>query len=109
MACEKCDNRNERQEGIAFYRWKTANIGMMGCDEHLREIFNVLNGLNRNKPKPENWETTFRLFYSDEAQGSASWLVTPMTVRTFIHGLLEAEFSFLRKRAVKKKDIRENR
>lgn len=43
MSCEKCNKRNEGQEGIAFYRWKTANIGIMGCSKHLAEIFKVLN------------------------------------------------------------------
>src|SRR3990167_5466983 len=37
----------------------------------------------------ENWQNNFRLFYSDEAQGSAAWKVTPMTVRIFIQGLLD--------------------
>lgn len=42
MSCEKCEQAQE-ETPIAYYRWKTANIAMKGCDEHLREIFNVLS------------------------------------------------------------------
>lgn len=40
MSCKKCDE----QKDIAYFRHGKANIGMLGCDEHLREIFNKLNG-----------------------------------------------------------------
>ena len=56
MACEDCEKIQEhgevpeggtivrlRSTGSAFYRYKNANIEMNGCDEHLREIFNILN------------------------------------------------------------------
>ena len=42
MACEECEKYNEGQKGIAYFRWKNANIGMMGCHKHLNEIFEVL-------------------------------------------------------------------
>lgn len=42
MSCEECEKYNEGQNGIAFVRWKNANIGMMGCPKHLREIFDIL-------------------------------------------------------------------
>ncbi len=43
MSCEECDKLNEGQEGVAYYRWKTANIGFMGCRKHIKEIFVELN------------------------------------------------------------------
>jgi len=43
MGCEECDKTNEGQEGIAYYRWKTANIGLMGCQKHLKEVVNKLS------------------------------------------------------------------
>lgn len=42
MACEKCEQAQEKPTS-AFYRWKTANIEVRGCDEHLRELFDALN------------------------------------------------------------------
>lgn len=55
MACRKCEDAQEgkgkfdnsivrlRATGEAYYRFKNANIQMNGCDEHLREIFKILN------------------------------------------------------------------
>lgn len=43
MSCEECDKTNEGQKGIAYYRWKIANVGVMGCKKHLKEIFDALN------------------------------------------------------------------
>jgi len=43
MSCDKCNEYNKGQHGIAYYRWKGANIGMMGCEHHLQMIFDVLN------------------------------------------------------------------
>ena len=43
MSCEECDKTNEGQQGVAYYRWKTANIGLMGCRKHLREVIEALN------------------------------------------------------------------
>ncbi len=50
MSCENCEKENGNGEGIAYYRWKNANIGMMGCNKHLREIFKVLN---ENQEEPD--------------------------------------------------------
>ncbi len=42
MACEKCEEvQDDHME--AYYRWKNANILIVGCKEHLLEIFNALN------------------------------------------------------------------
>lgn len=43
MSCEKCEEKQESGM-VAYYRWKTANIAMIGCEFHLREVFDVLNG-----------------------------------------------------------------
>lgn len=47
MSCENCEKAQE-YERFTYYRWKTANIEFRGCDEHLREIFDVLNEYQRN-------------------------------------------------------------
>lgn len=39
MSCQRCEDAT----GVAFYRWSNANIGMVGCTEHLREVFGALN------------------------------------------------------------------
>jgi hypothetical protein len=41
MGCPDCE---KAQAGnlVAYYRWKNANVAMMGCDKHLKEIFAVL-------------------------------------------------------------------
>ena len=41
MSCKNCDNKNG--ERIAYYRWRTANVGLLGCPEHIKEIMTVLN------------------------------------------------------------------
>ena len=43
MSCEECEKYTEEMDRIAYYRWKTANIGLVGCPTHLREIMDVLN------------------------------------------------------------------
>lgn len=42
MACKDCEIAQE-SEGIAYYRWKNANIAIVGCDTHLKEIFGALS------------------------------------------------------------------
>lgn len=32
----------------AYFRWKNANIEMVGCDIHLREIFDALSKVQKN-------------------------------------------------------------
>ncbi|MHA1381433.1 MAG: hypothetical protein ACTSRG_23950 [Candidatus Helarchaeota archaeon] len=33
----------ERSERVAYYRWKNANVGLLGCSKHVAEIMDVLN------------------------------------------------------------------
>lgn len=40
MSCKKCDN--EPITG-AFYRWRNANIEIVACEEHLKEVSNALS------------------------------------------------------------------
>lgn len=42
MSCEECE-KIQNSNLTSFYRWKTANIEIRGCDKHLKEIFEVLN------------------------------------------------------------------
>ena len=39
MSCKTC----EENPVTTYYRWKNANIGLIGCKEHLREIIQALN------------------------------------------------------------------
>lgn len=43
MSCDECEKCNEGQKGIAYYRWGTANIGLIGCQKHLKEVIDALN------------------------------------------------------------------
>jgi hypothetical protein len=43
MSCAKCTEYQDRKL-VAYYRWKNANVGVAGCPEHVREIFEVLRG-----------------------------------------------------------------
>ncbi len=44
MSCEKCEASQDTFDAtkVAYYRWKNANIAMIGCDEHLRQVFDAL-------------------------------------------------------------------
>lgn len=42
MSCEPCKTAQQFESAV-FYRWKNANIQVKGCEEHLKEIFLVLN------------------------------------------------------------------
>jgi hypothetical protein len=48
MSCKKCSD-SEKDLGITYYRWGQANIGMTGCQEHLREVFEALNAYQMRK------------------------------------------------------------
>lgn len=62
MSCNNCDKKNEGQGGIAYYRWKHANVAMMGCDTHLREIFDALSKTQKDYiPKAEVLEVVKKL------------------------------------------------
>ena len=50
MGCKECEEM-DRKGSIAYYRWKTANIGFIGCDIHLKEIFEVLDKIQRDLHK----------------------------------------------------------
>lgn len=40
MSCEDCDKA--KFDGVAYYRWGVADIGIMGCNKHLREVMDAL-------------------------------------------------------------------
>lgn len=49
MSCENCDTKqDDPNSGIAYYRWKNANIAIDGCKEHLLEIFDALSMAQAN-------------------------------------------------------------
>lgn len=47
MSCKDCDKFKEEGK-IAYYRWDVANIGVIGCEKHLREVFDALNNAQEN-------------------------------------------------------------
>lgn len=48
MSCKDCD-KFEKEGKIAYYRWGNANVGIIGCEDHLKEIFEVLDDAQRKK------------------------------------------------------------
>lgn len=58
MSCQACKDF-QKQKAITYHRWGSANVALMGCDRHIREIKTVL-GNNQDladvpipKPKKE--------------------------------------------------------
>ena len=47
MSCEDCEVAQDRMfaglDGITYYRWKNANVAVIGCRKHLKELFDFLN------------------------------------------------------------------
>ena len=43
MACDNCEKIQDDNQKVAYYRWGRANIGLIGCDEHLRSLIKFLN------------------------------------------------------------------
>lgn len=41
MSCENCESYDDKGM-IAYFRWKKANVGLIGCPQHLKEIMEVL-------------------------------------------------------------------
>lgn len=41
VSCEAC-NAAQKEAQLYMYRWKNATVMIMGCREHVREIFEVL-------------------------------------------------------------------
>lgn len=66
MGCKDCEKRQE-ESLTAYYRWKTSNMALNGCDKHLREVFEVLNFWQKASRegtvglllRPESWENLF--------------------------------------------------
>ena len=42
MSCEECDKFSEKG-AIFWYRWNIANIGIVACPKHAKEIIEALN------------------------------------------------------------------
>jgi len=47
MGCPECDKVNSGEVGIYYYRFKNANIGVMGCVQHIKEVFDLLNDVGQ--------------------------------------------------------------
>ena len=41
MGCKNCDKAQELNETY-FFRWKNANVALLGCREHIKEIIEWL-------------------------------------------------------------------
>lgn len=55
MSCVNCEKAQENveQTGLPYYRWKTANVAIIGCKKHLLEIFNALSEVQLSKRLPK--------------------------------------------------------
>lgn len=62
MACEDCSDATAHLEGpVAYYRWKNANLAVLGCNAHLREAFDAMSAAQRALPTPPDLrEAAFR-------------------------------------------------
>ena len=49
MACTDCEAHGD-QGFVAYFRWGVANIGLIGCQQHLREVMAVLRAAQEPKP-----------------------------------------------------------
>lgn len=66
MGCKECEV-SQTVPASAFFRWGRANVGMRGCDHHLREIFDVLRSHQTSNCegkvglllRPESWVNLF--------------------------------------------------
>ena len=47
MACEDCDKETDSLERLGFFRWGTANIAIVACPQHMREVMDVLRNYQR--------------------------------------------------------------
>lgn len=63
MSCLDCEAEQDkvfdrtRENGrVAYFRWKTANLAVIGCEEHLREVFEVLRAEIRRQAE-EHYDT----------------------------------------------------
>ena len=45
MSCDECDEIQKLHSDTSgyYYRWGTANILVLGCKEHVKEMFEYLN------------------------------------------------------------------
>jgi hypothetical protein len=44
-----CDKAQLDEDKHYYYRWSTTNILVIGCEAHVKEIFDVLNTYQQNK------------------------------------------------------------
>lgn len=51
MTCKECEKFQEEGNKIYFYRWKIANVGLLGCEQHAGEIIEVLNKYQKGELK----------------------------------------------------------
>lgn len=53
MSCKECEEYQEKGL-VAYYRWKNANIGLIGCPKHIKEILDYLNKRNKEEDKNDS-------------------------------------------------------
>ena len=53
MSCEECEKAQDAfgVYGGYYYRWKTANIAIIGCKKHVKELMEALNVIQSKKEK----------------------------------------------------------
>lgn len=49
MGCESCEIAQDKGVGIYYFRWKNANIEIVGCREHVQEITDALRDIQERR------------------------------------------------------------
>ena len=53
MACQQCDAW-EMQNKRYYYRWGTANVALIACPKHAKEIIDALNVIQKYANQQKN-------------------------------------------------------
>jgi hypothetical protein len=75
MSCEDCDQAQERElffGGAYFYRWGRANIKIVACKAHAKEVMDALNkvqGENNLEFIEESGEIPEGWYYDQQTMG----------------------------------------
>lgn len=49
MGCTMCEKAQEDGHKHYYYRWSLTDILVIGCEVHVKEVFDVLNAYQQNK------------------------------------------------------------
>ena len=49
MGCAECEYAQSRGTSLYYYRWGVANILIVGCPLHVKQVMDALNGVQSGK------------------------------------------------------------